>query len=146
MLCWQKKKNSNETKGGFWVLWNTHFEERQQQLDAFTVQPGGDKRTSNSLVSVLMGMWGGSWEEGSGWLSAKCSTGFPACAAHTHSHTHYDQEVSLVHGMHKCYKLSHTSCTTVLSRRTMALSYYSQCLSTSEALFTLTTVQSERGS
>ena len=27
---------------------NTHFEERQQQLDAFTVQPGGDKRKSNS--------------------------------------------------------------------------------------------------
>lgn len=63
-----------------------------------------------------------------------------------HTHTHYDQEVSLAHGMHECYKLSHTSCTTVLSRRTKALSDYSQRLSASEALFTLTTLQSERGS
>ncbi len=47
---------------------NTHFEERQQQFDAFTVQPRGDKRKSNGLLSACsMGRWdcGGSWEEGS---------------------------------------------------------------------------------
>lgn len=66
--------------------------------------------------------------------------------ARTHKETFYDQEVSLEHGMHECCKLSHTSCTTVLSHCTKVLSDYSQSLSTSEALFTLTTLQSERGS
>lgn len=63
-----------------------------------------------------------------------------------HTHMYFEQEMTLTHSMHECYKLSHTSCTTILSHRTKALSAHSQCLSTSEALFTLTTLQSERGS
>ena len=52
--CKIKKRTSIEKCAGVKCILgivkeaNTHFEERQQQLDAFTVQPGGDKRKSNS--------------------------------------------------------------------------------------------------
>lgn len=67
---------------------NTHSEKSQQQLDAFAVQPTGDKRKSNSLQQGLMGMWG--LMGGRKWTTV-CETFHRiSCPWHTHMNTqHY---------------------------------------------------------